>query len=243
MHRLTRSIVLPRTRSRKEPRRTGSQVWRAAAVWRGGDSLNVSVDNGRGVWHDFTTGESGGVRDPIHPASPRRSYRYEPTSGPTRVERRRAPSEVIPQPRIHAARRGNRGSREKPGEVDRVQPVGQVLAGDLKGDRAQFSFPHVHSQTGVQGEVRANPAGVEIDFIDDLLAVLQNQRRDVAAIRLHRQPAAILGDAGDPETPGDLIPGAHPGRIALVLRHRLGGPANEGDILHVTELRLSVPTG
>jgi hypothetical protein len=33
------------------------------AIWRGGDGYNVSLDDGRGVWHDFPTGEGGGVLD------------------------------------------------------------------------------------------------------------------------------------------------------------------------------------
>jgi hypothetical protein len=34
-----------------------------AASWRGGDGLNVALDDGRGVWYDFTTGEGGGILD------------------------------------------------------------------------------------------------------------------------------------------------------------------------------------
>src|SRR5690348_3829959 len=47
----------------KEPRRAGSDNWRAVAVWRGGDGFNVSMDDVRGLWHDFTTDEGGGVLD------------------------------------------------------------------------------------------------------------------------------------------------------------------------------------
>ena len=47
----------------REPRRAGSAKWRAVAVWRRGDGLNVSFDDARGLWHDFTTGEGGGVLD------------------------------------------------------------------------------------------------------------------------------------------------------------------------------------
>src|SRR5689334_18557606 len=47
----------------KEPRRSGVNRWRAVAVWRGGDGFNVSLDDGRGLWHDFTTGEGGGILD------------------------------------------------------------------------------------------------------------------------------------------------------------------------------------
>jgi hypothetical protein len=36
---------------------------RGPAFWRGGDGFNVSLDDGRGVWHDFTTDEGGGVLD------------------------------------------------------------------------------------------------------------------------------------------------------------------------------------
>jgi hypothetical protein len=47
----------------KEPRRTGSTTFRAAAIWRDGDGLNVSLNDARGVWHDFTANEGGGVLD------------------------------------------------------------------------------------------------------------------------------------------------------------------------------------
>lgn len=46
-----------------EPRRTGRDAWRAPAAWRGGDGLNVSGDDSRGVWHDFVSDEGGGVLD------------------------------------------------------------------------------------------------------------------------------------------------------------------------------------
>jgi hypothetical protein len=36
---------------------------RGPAFWRGGDGFNVSLDDGRGLWHDFTTDEGGGVLD------------------------------------------------------------------------------------------------------------------------------------------------------------------------------------
>lgn len=45
----------------KEPRRAGPGTWRAQAVWRGGDGFNVSMNDARRVWHDFTTDEGGGV--------------------------------------------------------------------------------------------------------------------------------------------------------------------------------------
>ena len=45
----------------REPRQTGANTWRATAVWREGIGLNVSMDDGRGVWRDFATAEGGGV--------------------------------------------------------------------------------------------------------------------------------------------------------------------------------------
>ena len=47
----------------KQPRRVGSDAWRGAAVWRGGDGLNVSLNDTLNVWHDFTANEGGGVLD------------------------------------------------------------------------------------------------------------------------------------------------------------------------------------
>ena len=47
----------------KEPRRSGCDTWRAPAVWRGGDGHSVSMDDARGVWHDFAADEGGGVLD------------------------------------------------------------------------------------------------------------------------------------------------------------------------------------
>jgi hypothetical protein len=46
-----------------QPRRVGEDAWRGPAVWRGGDGLNVSLNGARGLWHDFATGEGGGVLD------------------------------------------------------------------------------------------------------------------------------------------------------------------------------------
>jgi hypothetical protein len=36
---------------------------RGPAFWRAGDGFNVSLDDGGGLWHDFTTDEGGGVLD------------------------------------------------------------------------------------------------------------------------------------------------------------------------------------
>src|SRR5262245_1238259 len=48
------------------PRRTGRDIWRAAAKYRGGDSPDsVAGDDSRGVWHDFVTDDGGGILDLI----------------------------------------------------------------------------------------------------------------------------------------------------------------------------------
>lgn len=48
----------------KEPRRTGPDKYRGAAVWRGGDNpQSVALDDSRNTWYDFPTGEGGGVLD------------------------------------------------------------------------------------------------------------------------------------------------------------------------------------
>lgn len=36
---------------------------RGPAFWRDGDGLNVSLNDQKGVWHDFVSGEGGGVLD------------------------------------------------------------------------------------------------------------------------------------------------------------------------------------
>ena len=36
---------------------------RGPAFWRDGDGLNVSINDARGVWHDFGGGEGGGILD------------------------------------------------------------------------------------------------------------------------------------------------------------------------------------
>jgi hypothetical protein len=48
-----------------QPRRTGPHSFRGPATWRGGDGPNVSLDDSRGVWHDFVSGQGGGVLDLI----------------------------------------------------------------------------------------------------------------------------------------------------------------------------------
>jgi hypothetical protein len=45
----------------EKPRRTGAGKYRARAVWRNGDGLNVSLDNSRNTWFDFRDGCGGGV--------------------------------------------------------------------------------------------------------------------------------------------------------------------------------------
>jgi hypothetical protein len=48
-----------------QPRRTGTHSFRGPATWRGGDGPSVSLDDSRGVWHDFVSGQGGGVLDLI----------------------------------------------------------------------------------------------------------------------------------------------------------------------------------
>ncbi|WP_321470106.1 hypothetical protein [uncultured Paludibaculum sp.] len=38
---------------------------RGRAFWRDGDGYNVSLNNEKGAWHDFATGEGGGILDLI----------------------------------------------------------------------------------------------------------------------------------------------------------------------------------
>ena len=45
------------------PRCYGGDRWRGPATWRNGTGFNVSMDDGHGLWHDFVTGEGGGVLD------------------------------------------------------------------------------------------------------------------------------------------------------------------------------------
>ena len=47
----------------KQPRPVGLNAWRGPAVWRGGHGHNVSLNDVRNVWHDFTANEGGGVLD------------------------------------------------------------------------------------------------------------------------------------------------------------------------------------
>lgn len=46
------------------PKRSGG-CYRGKATWRNGDGFNVSLDNDRGVWHDFATDDGGGILDLI----------------------------------------------------------------------------------------------------------------------------------------------------------------------------------
>jgi hypothetical protein len=46
------------------PRRAGRDTWRGPALWRGGNSPDsVSLNDARGVWHDFVANQGGGVLD------------------------------------------------------------------------------------------------------------------------------------------------------------------------------------
>ena len=42
---------------------TRQDICRAPAIWRGGDGRNVSMEDSRGVSHDLTSDEGGGVLD------------------------------------------------------------------------------------------------------------------------------------------------------------------------------------
>jgi hypothetical protein len=44
-----------------KPRPAGAGRFRARAVWRDGDGYNVALDDSRGCWYDFKTGDHGGV--------------------------------------------------------------------------------------------------------------------------------------------------------------------------------------
>jgi hypothetical protein len=46
-----------------KPRQAGAGKYRARAIWRDGDGVNVSLNDCRGCWYDFRTGEGGGVLD------------------------------------------------------------------------------------------------------------------------------------------------------------------------------------
>ena len=45
-----------------KPRRMDNS-YRMPAAWRGGDGLNVGLDDSRGCWHDVATGEECAVLD------------------------------------------------------------------------------------------------------------------------------------------------------------------------------------
>jgi hypothetical protein len=45
------------------PRLSNADTWRGPAVWRGGDGLNVSMDDTKNVFHDFVDDSGGGVLD------------------------------------------------------------------------------------------------------------------------------------------------------------------------------------
>jgi hypothetical protein len=61
------AAILARVRISEVYRRLGGPELRGnrgPAFWRGGDGLNVSMDDTRGVWHDFGgDGEGGGILD------------------------------------------------------------------------------------------------------------------------------------------------------------------------------------
>jgi hypothetical protein len=48
-----------------KPRITGTDTCRGPAIWRGGDGDNVSMDDDRGIWHDFGNDSGGGILDLI----------------------------------------------------------------------------------------------------------------------------------------------------------------------------------
>jgi hypothetical protein len=46
----------------RQPKPTGKGTFRGVAAWRAGaKGLNVSLDDSRGVWHDFVSGDGGGI--------------------------------------------------------------------------------------------------------------------------------------------------------------------------------------
>src|SRR5262249_40920221 len=92
-----------------------------------------------------------------------------------------------------------------------------VLTSELDGDGPELPLPDIEAYTRIEREVRSNSSGTEVHFVYDLLAVLLNQRRDVAAISLGRQPTPVLRDGRYPEARVNLIPNAGAGRVPLIL--------------------------
>lgn len=46
------------------PKRVRGEMFRAPATWRSGDNPSaVSLDDSRGIWHDFVTDQGGGILD------------------------------------------------------------------------------------------------------------------------------------------------------------------------------------
>ena len=54
-----------RALTQTDPRRTSTDSLRGRAVWRNGDGFSVSLNDSRGLWHDFVTHDGGGVLDLI----------------------------------------------------------------------------------------------------------------------------------------------------------------------------------
>ena len=54
-----------RALTQTEPRRTSPDSLRGRAVWRNGDGFSVSLNDDRGLWHDFVTRDGGGILDLI----------------------------------------------------------------------------------------------------------------------------------------------------------------------------------
>ncbi len=116
-----------------------------------------------------------------------------------------------------AAGRADGVAGEEAAEIDDVQAIVQVLAVGLKVEGQFVGLIKLSAERGVDSEGGLDASAVDVDAVDDGLAIL-GQRLLVGAIKIKGQATAIFGAGGNPHTRSELIANAGTGGVALILR-------------------------
>src|SRR5450432_1102124 len=123
------------------------------------------------------------------------------------------------QPNAVSSWRCDTGAGEKPGEIDHVNPVVEILYVCLQAYEQVFPPHQFGANRTSERKGRPHPAAIKVHAIDYLLPELLNCILD-GAIELGRQAAPVSSPQRHPCARHNLIAKARADRISLVLRDR-----------------------
>src|SRR5205814_6912067 len=91
----------------------------------------------------------------------------------------------------------------------------------LQPERSTIAIQDFPAEGPVRGPRRSDPFALEIDPIDNVLAVLTGQKCSIdRRVELSGKPAVVLSAGGDPDARCNLRPHPSPDGMPLVLRDR-----------------------